>query len=286
MKHIYKKVKVNKSWIEQNVIKPGWQKNLYLSNVNKFVNHIRNETFICSLITVAKDGNKLVLLDGQHKLEAIKKTESEFEMDLCVYENLAEEKMMEIYRATNDVKAHRLIDDLKLYLGKHEWLDTFMENGKFPIDVSYGGGVNSIRIDRFLNVLKNGMMNQGFVRSNLSRKNLPIFLENLDAEVYSVMKDFCELYKKCFGEPFKDNWLYVNSVMYTIMKTWMVNKDNFKEEEMIKCFKLIMDSGSVKLDSKGVDQVTLQSLAHKIYAVINKKRSVNKFKEFWLIEEN
>jgi len=285
MKHVYKKIKVNKSWIEENIVKPGWQKNLYPSNVNKFVNHIRNGTFICSLITAAKDKDNLVLLDGQHKLEAIKKTDSEFEMDLCVYESLEEEDMIMIYRAMNDVKAHRLIDDIKISLGKHDWLDAFMENENFPIDISYGGGVNSIRIDRFLNILKNGM-NQGFVRSNLSRKNLPIFLENLDAEVYSTMKDFCELYKKCFGEPFKDNWLYVNSVMYTVMKTWMVNKENFNEDDMIKCFKRIADSGSVRLDSKGVDQATLQSLAHKIYAVINKKRSANKFKEFWLIEEN
>ncbi len=282
MKHTFKKQKINFEWIEENVVKPGWQKNLYTSNVNKFVNHIRNETLIQSLITLSrKEDGTLILLDGQHKLEAIKKTNTEFVMDLCIYEDLNEEQEKQIYRALNDVKNQRLIDDIKLYLGHHEWLDAFLENQNFPIEVTYSGGVNSIRIDRFLNILKNGLLD-GFYRRNLSRKNISLFLEELDAERYSIMKDFCSFYKNCFGEPHKENWMYSrNTIMFTIMRIWRINKDKFSEKELIKCFKPISEDMNVKMNSIGVDIALLQSLAFRIYSIINRKRTVNKFKQFW-----
>ena len=66
------------------------------------------------------------------------------------------------------------------------------------------------------------------------------------------------------------------------MRVWNVNKGAFSEDEFIKCFKPIEKNTIVRMDSIGVDSTTLQSLAHKIYAVINKGRSKNKFKEFWL----
>ncbi len=282
MKHIFKKQKINSQWIEENIIKPGWQKNLYPSNVNKFVNHIRNGTLIQSLITLSKrkDGI-LVLLDGQHKLEAIKKTDIEFVMDLCIYEDLDEKQEKQVYKALNDVKNQRLIDDIKLYLGHHDWLDAFLDNSNFPIEVTYLGGVNSIRIDRFLNVMRNGL-GGGFVRRNLSRKNLPLFFEDLDADKFATMKDFCSFYKKCFGDPYKDNWMYGgNTIMLTLMKTWRMNRDKFPEEEMIKCFKPLYENINVKLNAVGVDLTTLQSLAFRVYSIINKGRSVNRFERFW-----
>ena len=72
---VYEKILVNSAWVKSNTIKPGWQRNIYSSRVNHFVNHIRNGTFKTSLITVAQKGKKFVILDGQHKLEAISRAE-------------------------------------------------------------------------------------------------------------------------------------------------------------------------------------------------------------------
>lgn len=281
MKRTYKKQTISKKWIEDNIVKPGWQRDIYKSRVNRFVTHIRNGTFLQSLITVSeKEDKSLVLLDGQHKLEAIKNTNSEFNIDICIYENLSEEQEIEIYKMLNDVKTQRIIDDIKLYMGKHDWLDALFDKNNFPITITLSGGINSIRIDKFLNIIKNSIM-INFMRSNLSRKSLPGFLEDLDSERYRLMKDFCIFYKKCFEEPFKDNWLYDKNIMILLMKIWIRNREEFSEEEMIKCFKPIRNNGSIKMDTKGVDTTTMKSLAFKIYGTLNKGRSVNKFKEFW-----
>ena len=47
----------------------------------------------------------------------------------------------------------------------------------------------------------------------------------------------------------------------------------------------IEKNGSIKQDSFIGDLATLESLTRKIYRVINKGRSVNKFKEFWIEEK-
>jgi len=158
MKRTYKAINVDKDWVNSQTKKPGWQRDLYRSNVNKFINHIKNGTFKQSLITVSDRDSKLVILDGQHKLEAIKETETSFKMDLCIYENLTEKEEIDTYVMLNDVKQQRLIDDIKLYVGRHDWLDAFLDKNNFPINVNLGISSNSIRIDKFLNILHNGLI--------------------------------------------------------------------------------------------------------------------------------
>lgn len=281
MKKRYRTILIDKLWIEKNIKKPGWQRDLYRSNVNKFINHIKNKSFNQSLITVSDRDGKLFLLDGQHKLEAIKETDTSFKMDICIYENLEEKEEIDIYIMLNDVKQQRLIDDIRLYIGRTPWLDAFLEEDKFPINVNLGISSNSIRIDRFLNIFKNGLI-ESINRKNLSRKTLPDFLKNLDAEKYSLMKDFCNIYKKCFGDPSTDNWMYTrNTVMFTIMKIWLKNKDNLDDETIIKCFKQIYDKQYIMQEASSVDAAMLESMTIKMYRVINKGRSVNKFEKFW-----
>jgi len=281
MTRIYKQIQVDKQWIKENIKKPGWQRTLYRSNVNKFINHIKNNTFQQSLITVSERDGSFFLLDGQHKLEAIDETDISFKMDICIYQNLIEKQEIDIYMMLNDVKQQRLIDDIKLYIGRHDWLDAFLEEEKFPITVNIGITSNSIRIDKFLNILHNGLM-EVITRSNLSRKRLPLFLDNLDSEKYAIMKDFCTLYKKCFGDPSTDNWVYSrNTVMFTLMRIWNKNKENFDDETFIKCFREIEDKQYIKQDAIATDVATLESMTRKIYRVINKGRSVNKFEYFW-----
>jgi len=277
---VYEKILVNSSWIKKNTEKPGWQRNLYSSRVNHFINHIKNKTFKSSLITVAKKGKFLIVLDGQHKLEAISKAEVSFEMDFCIYKGLNDEEMIEIYKMLNNVKQPRLIDDIKIHLDNKEWLDCYMEES-FPINVSFNGGVNSIRIDKFLNIIKNGFVNE-FTRKNLTRKSIDLFIEELNRMTYLTMSDFCLFYKKCFGEPLRDNWLYKNVIMFTIFRIWRSNKNNFNQETMIKCFKPIEKNDSIRRDtSSSYDINSMEMLTRKIYNLINFRRSSNKFEIFW-----
>ena len=280
----YKTIKVNKEWIKENLINRGWQRFLYPARVNKFASYIRDDKFHSSLITVAVDKEgKYILIDGQHKLEAIKKEGVEMEMDFRIYEGLDEDEMYEKYQIENDVKVFRLADDLKgfIELKKHDWLNAFLDS-PFPIEVTIRGGINSIKIGDILNVLYNGIRTS-IVRTNLNRTKLPLFLEDLDSEKFGLMKAFCILYKKCFGNPHRDNWMYKNAVMFTFLRIWLKNQENFKEEEFIKRWRPVERNSSVRQEATaGVfDTMILESMTRKIYKIINKGCSKNLMEEFW-----
>jgi len=276
----YEKIIVNSAWIKSNTEKPGWQRNLYPSRVNHFINHIKDGTFKSSLITVAKKGKMFLVLDGQHKLEAISRAEISKEMDFCIHTGLSDKEMVELYRVLNNVKQPRLIDDIKIYVGKTKWLDKYMEES-FPINISFNGGINSMRIDSLLNVISNGYRKE-ISRKNLSRKTINNFIENLDEMKYLTMADFCSFYKRCFGDPSRDNWLYKNVIMFTVFRIWRENKSNFSQDEMLKAFKPIEINDAIRRDTTtSYDFNSLEMLTRKIFNVINHKRSVNKFNIFW-----
>jgi hypothetical protein len=283
MNRTYKKIRINKKWIEENIIKRDWQRSVYPARVNRFAGYIRTGNFKTSLITVVKSNpdGKYILLDGQHKLEAIKKEDGDFEMDVCIYSDLDEQEEIEIYKMLNEVKPFRLVDDIKVEIGRNDWLDAFFDK-QFPIEVTLHGGLNAVKVGDILNILNNGL-SPTITRRNLTRNNLSFFLEDLDAEKFGIMKDFCKLYLRCFGSPHRDNWLYKNAIVFTLMRIWIKNKDNFEEDEFIKRFRPIEKAISIKMDATaGVfDTGILEQVTRKMYKIINKGHSKNLFKEFW-----
>lgn len=274
---------VNTKWFEKNTFSPGWQRPLYQSRVNNFVGKIRDGQFIPTIITLGKEkGKKLyVLIDGQHKGEGIKRSGHEVEVDLMIFEDLTEQEMKDIYEAMNDVKNHRMIDLITFYIGSSEWFDALLDIDKFPLNVSMKGGVNSIRIDAFTNILANGYKLTKY-RSNISKRTIGFFIKEFDAEKYTIAKDFCNFFVGTFGQPSRDNALvYKPMIMYSIMKIWKANQDSFDEETMKKCFVNVLNDAGMLRFGTGVDRPMQELLISTIYSIINKGKSVNKFVPFW-----
>jgi len=290
MKTKYKTIEVDKEWIENNVSLIDWQRKIYPARVNTFVNYIRNGTFRNNTLLTfwKKEGqDKFFILDGQHKLEAIKKTGEKRVFDLRIIESsgkeeITEEDMMEEYETLADVKHHRTIDIIKMYLYGHkqEWVIAFLDEKYFPINVTENGGVNSLGIDNLITILYNGLK-KTIVRTSLSKKKLKPFLESIDSEKYSLMKGFCQVYKNAFGEPSSDNWMYKTIVMFTLMRVWIANKEFFNEEEFVVAFKRVEQNASIRQDSHVANKEILESMTRKIYRVLNYKRSANRFVQFW-----
>ncbi len=259
-KKYIKDVLINKDWIETNK-SPGWQRNIYPSRVDKFTNYIKDGTFMDTLITLVKvkGKEKMILLDGQHRLLAIGKSGKSFKMDLKILKDLT--------------------DDLKLYLNKGKVLDKFLEK-EFPITVTLEGGVNAMRLDILVKVAFHSDMNV-ISRQGISRNNLKKVLEKIDLEKYKEMKEFFSFYKKCFGEPHAKNWLYKHILLVTLVKVWKANRLYYDEEEMVEYFRKIEGNALIRQDSYGVDSPTLERITKKIYQVINKGRKGKKFLIFW-----
>ena len=282
MKKTYKKIKVNKKWIEDNTLLLERNRTIYNSGVNKFINDIRNKIFDVDLeiqLIKDKDTGKFKVLDGQHRLEAIRKANVSFVLDVIIREDMDENESVEKCKRINSGKAWRLIDQINSYITKHDWLDAVLDE-KFPVNVSKKGGVNSIRVDNVLNIISNGR-SKSLGRKNLSSKSLSLFLEEFDSEAFAEAKEFFSFFKRCFGEPFKGNWLYKNIVAFVIMRTWLKNKDLFDEKIMVNCFKSIREDLTLKLESKYRGDAEIEFFTRKLYNVINKGRSVNKFEPFW-----
>lgn len=284
----HKNIRVNKKWINENVVKEEWGRFVYPARVNKFAAYIRDGKFQSSEIIVAiNDNGKYVLIDGQHRLEAIKKENVEFEMEFKIYSELSNEEMYERYKIKNEVKGFRLVDDIKGYIAfrKYDWLNAFLESN-FPLEVTLRGGINSVKVGDILNILYNGLR-MSIIRANLTRNKLPLFLEDLDAEKFSLMKDFFSLYKRCFGNPHRENWMYKNAVVFTFFRIWFKNKDSFKEDEFIRRWRPVERSSPIRQEATaGVfDTGILESMTRKIYKVINKGYSKNKMQRFWIEEK-
>lgn len=284
MKVSYKVAMINEEWIK-NCLVPDWQRNLYSSNVNRFVNLIRNGTFLPhSLITVAwlHGKKKWKVVGGQHRIEAIRITKASILCDLKVLEDATEDDLIKEYEAGNAIKAERLIDVLKLYANgyRNEELLELLDEKKFPIIVSLNGGQNSIRVDNFLNMVYNGIR-PVIGREGLGRKKAIKFIEELNQEKIGLFKEFFAFYKKCFGEPDMQNWVYRTLFVATIMRIWIANKNEFKEDELIKQFRIVSESATIRQISGAIDYASIEQMTKSIYRLINKHRSINKFTQFW-----
>ncbi len=282
MKRRYlKDVLVNNTWIQKNIKSPGWQRNIYPANVNKFLRDIKDGFFTDNLITLAKvkGDEKMILLDGQHRIEAIKKSKQNFKMDLKIYEGLTDEEMRIKYKVIGTQKAHRIPDDLRLYLGRHKILDKFLEK-EFPITITLEGGVNAMRLDILVKVVLHSDM-KTISRQGITRNNLKKVLNKIDSKKYKEMKEFFSFYRKCFGDPHKQNWLYKHVLLVTLVKVWKANRIFYDEEEMVEHFREIEGNALVRQGSHSVDSPTLERMTKKIYQVINKGRKGKRFLIFW-----
>ncbi len=285
MKTEYQTLEIDKEWINKNVSSLDWQRKIYPARVNTFVNYLKNGKFRSnSLITLWKnnESDKYFIVDGQHKLEAIKITGEKVIFDLRIIESQDKKEMMEEYEILADVKHHRTIDIIKKYIygEKQEWVIAFLDEKNFPINVTENGGVNSLGIDNLIVILYNGLK-KTITRTSLSKKKLKPFLDSIDSEIYNDMKNFCRIYKKSFGDPSKDNWTYKTIVMFTLMRVWLANRSFFSENEFVEVFKKVEQNSGIRQDSHVANKEVLESMTRKIYQVINKKRMDNKFVIFW-----
>ncbi len=281
MKKEFKTMTINKKWIEANVDHYSWQRTIYPARVNYFINALKSNRFINSILTLEKNNTgKFLLLDGQHRIKAILDGDFEVEMDVLILSEIDNDVAREEYFIKNNVKQHRLIDDINFYQDEFPIIKSFMDEKTFPINVTMGGGVNSMRIDSLLNVIRNGYM-KAATRSNMTRAKLVCFLGGIDQKKYEEVKQFCSMYGKCFGDPSKDNWVYRNIVMFTIMRIWLANKDFFDEEDFIVTFRKIEGNAPIRQNSNVTSIDFLEKMTMQIYKVINYKRSQNKFVLFW-----
>jgi len=283
MKKSYKEIKVNRKWIKKNLVWKDWNRTIYSSKVNKLAGKIKTGKFIpeVPIITVGNQGNGFNIIDGQHTIRAIEKEDAEFKIDFRIFSDITEDEMISMYEAINDVKPFRLVDDIKMYVGRHYWLDAFFDKS-FPIAITLHGGINALKLGDVFIVLYGGLRTNKF-RTSFTRLKLPLFLEDLDEEKFSLMKEFCALYLKCFSFPHRDNWLYKNTIMTTLMKIWYKNKEDFTEEEFIKRFRPIERVSSIRQISSasGFDKTAFEIVLPQLYKEINKGYSKSKMKKYW-----
>lgn len=190
---------INKETIEQ-FEHPDWQRNIRLSTINKFKKSLKEDSFFGTLITVNKINGKFRLINGNHRLRAIK--ESLFKINkikviLDIYENLTESEEKDIFSKIS-IESSQTLDDY-LYIHKEE-IPIFNKLSNFPINISIYPHKSSIRLSTFIKIVKsirNRQLECDF--SAMDRgEALNIAMEITENE-FICLKKFFNLFKQSVG---------------------------------------------------------------------------------------
>jgi len=249
------KIKLTKENINQ-FQKPNWQRWQRISSIQKFVKLVSKGDFLeSSVITVNKLNGNLRIINGSHRIGAIKKyldknpTKS-VTLHLEIFENLTENQEKELYDKLA-TETPQTCDDL-LQIHKNEIPLWKWVKEDFPININiYTNPMdNSLK---FRNLLQ-GIFSTMNGRTNFdinSRSYKEVILSRalmIGEQEYNLAKDFFEIYVKSVGGVL-DNPLYKQNVLIPMMNIYIINTKRdlmiapdkkIKEEDWIKLFKKCM----------------------------------------------
>lgn len=207
-------------------------------NLQKLIRLLREGKHFETPFMANKKGNKYRLLDGNHRLEAVKSYLEQFpqnsvEIGLCYYENLDEEREKEIFAKWNSGSKQSANDIVKLY-----WNDMpitqFLRKPDFPLNVTPYQGRNASTL-HFGTLVKPYLAKDTpqimFVGTSLDLVEKARQLGKAD---FKVMHQFVSEYIQVFGLPSNINPMYRGTNFAAVMRLWLNNYKNFTPEIMMK----------------------------------------------------
>jgi len=241
---IRQKAKVSKIVISKENIDNfefmGNKRDIRKGNVSKLYKLLEKGQHFESPLVTSTRNNKERILDGNHRIEAIKKLlennpTKKIEVEIFKYDGLTDQEEKETYTAWNSGLRQSTNDFIKQYWQDIPIIKQFKNNG-FPCGVSASWANNSIEFKMLVQSYFAGIQPTfigGFQGSSIE------FIEEskkINIEDYKIMKAFMKEYIPIFGNPDKKNLHYRNSAFCSLFRIWV---DNFKTktpEEMKKAF--------------------------------------------------
>lgn len=210
---------INKTNIE-NFVRPVWHRDFRKGHISSIRTALKNGIHFCEPITVNRKGKELVVVNGNHRIQAIrevieKNPDFSIECTLNIYNNLNREQERELYSTINKNKVETSNDYFKSHLYDSKIFKLIEEN--FPVTVGfYSRSKDSRNYIHFASLLKPYISKDCTfaVIESLKRDKCIEKIIKMDERDYEIMKDFVNFFVRIFGEPNNKN-IYANYYIIT-----------------------------------------------------------------------
>lgn len=221
------------------------------THVRQIHGAILNNKNPIGIITVNKKNDKLRVIDGNHRIEAVKRyftyrkthADNKIECVLKVFENLTDDEERNVYVNEAKRKNETHEDRLNLYRSDITFWKLLQDfTQEFPCQVSIYNSKKALRLRNILNAFytyKLSSEKEGFVPSNLKKDDIVEFAQELDFDDFLLLKDFISFFKNVYGKIESDNIFVSKHLFISIFDIYSRNKktrEKIGDKKTIKRF--------------------------------------------------
>ncbi len=226
------------------------------SHVSRIHGAIQEGRNPMGVLIVNKREGKMRLIDGNHRMEAVrrflgyKKNEGiEIECLIRVYDNLNDEEERQVYSDEAKRKNESHEDRLNMYKDTIIfWTKLLQDNiNPFPCKVSIYQSKQGIRFRIILNALytvKNGS-DKSFVPGSLKKEAMVLFAQNLDYEDYKFLKEFIIFFEEIFGKVERTNVYTKSQFFIPLMDIYYRNIQYRDDKNFGNRFKRVLNRSDI-----------------------------------------
>ena len=243
-----------------------------MSNVKKLATILSagkhfDTPIMCNLV-----GKKLRLLDGNHRVEAIKIFLERYpgrrvEVELCIYDNLNEEEEKAKYTLWNLGTKQTTNDVVKQYWANIN-ITKYLEQPKFPCDVSHSWSGKNMEFKQLITPYIAHKM--GMTSWSASAFKFIDAAQGLGLKDVNILKAFMQDFINVFGIPNRKNIHFKRNIFTSIISIWLNNYQNFSSQEIVKRFEKIRNGERVHYWSTSFGRESTE------HAIVDLRNAMNK----------
>lgn len=211
------------------------------SAVSRLVGALQEDMTFQSPIHVNKVGLNYWVIDGNHRIEALKNylkrnQKATIEIPLAIHENLDKEREKELFdelaKTVNQTKSDVLkihFEDIEIF----QWIDN-----SFPIPLSIYSNKSALS---YANLLECWYNRERDTVLHFRKESIVPYAKQLDKKDYTELKDFFRVYLSVFGAPSNSSPYYKRGPLWIVMSIYFRNIDVINTEQFWalvrkKCF--------------------------------------------------
>lgn len=229
---------------------PEWQRIVRETKVNKFSSAMKQGNFLNSLITVNKINGKYRLINGNHRIKAIKEVvkDKPVKVILDIHNELNEEQEKELFSKIS-IETPQTVEDY-LYIFKDSIPRYGELNNNFPVLISiypHQGNVRLSTLIKVINSVRNKQLESDY--RGINREKMLAIAQSITDEEMFYLRKFFDLFKISVGG-IKDNYLYKPIILVPLLdifgryeinpfKRNQKTRSGWGDEDWIKLFRTI-----------------------------------------------
>lgn len=234
------------------------------------------------IIIVNKKRNRIRLIDGNHRIEALRRflnrktqEKTKVEITLKVYRDITNEEERMIYTTEATRKNESYEDRLNMYKDTIIFWGLVSDPLKgFPCEVSIYGSRKAIKFRNILNALyvSKSSPRRGYYAAYLRKDNIIEFAQGVKFNDYTLMKEFMDFFQRTFGKVETSNMYIRTNFFMPLFDIYFRNMSQRNSRSFPERFRRIMgrselliflNSGS-RESQKRIREIMIEYMNHGV----------------------